>query len=1280
MAQFKGFRGLRTYNFVLQNDLRDLEQYLLDLETRVARLTPGEPISLFPPNPGQSNLALHAFTHVTKVDAVTGTDPIDVYHMLWRKRQEIYPDLAAAADISLTVRGSSTAQTGDIVRFYDASARESYAMNNSGLSSFGDATELARVNIKNSGIPQAIAPDDLDSATPVWWMRADDLDGIVAEGNTTSNVPERLTTNTVTAFTEGPAGSAPVTYRDKDGSNHVGGHASVEQRATATGICLSGNAAEGSGSYPTADVRFTGEFTVFIAYSHNGYTGGSALWAIGRGRSYGSNGSGGIAVPVNNADAFAFLATESTAATTIGTDDNFTGNGAKVFIMRRNSANAVKAFCTKNTGLPVEMGPTTVAGTVRFNGLFSGGGATVAGPIVGSAAPRIAEIIVFSGYISDSELLELYQWGAARYGLTALTSGGSGDLIHGYDATPAIVFTVDADGKTGIGVSLDPSIRLHIRDTVEQFRIEYDATHYASFTVDSAGNLTVSDTGTTPTTSFTNPVKITSTTTQLRLAYDADSFTDFTVGSTSHLNITPAESGNVGIEQASPAAKLHITHTAEQLRLDYDGVNYATFSMSPGDFATGTLNIDVFGSAPFVQFLDQVEIKSTGINQLVISYNSGNFASFSVSSSGTLTVNTFGSATFTEFIDPVKIVSTTNPQFTLLQDVSNLVTFFAETDGDLVITPSGSDVGINTSPSASLHVLKTTEQLRLGFDTSNYTSFTVSSAGALTIDSVGPSGTQLVTINDPLVVVNTADGSSPGVDIQGSADSIMLRMTGASGQASDYIRIRNSTTANVFRLTAAGGMIAPTSATAGSSFALISVAERETAGAATPAFLMDISSSVTAEPTLHTRWRNKAGTTIQDLDSTGILYKGPITSASRYWSKNDTATWSGFHTFDFGINIGTLGLIESDAPDGDIAFDLVQTNSMPSGDLFLLRNSADNKHILRIQANGHLILGYGTGLVTGLTNSLMSFAVNDTNGITYNCGVVGIISHGSAGTPSRLLGMGGGAGIISGAGVPSANFIYGSIGVGFSQHNSSSYSSKTLAGVVGHVSHDNTEGDLFPTTPDTSVSAGADLSVAGNWKHVSCLWANALVSAGLKGPALTNKPAISSGVKSTIPEISTSEAWGIYGNSVDELGLTGFGTGGPPTYYAAVAASNVGWMRCPWPRHGTRRTHFYMIPGSISESTGNLFGDVIFDDGAGSRADGLHEYIYDNDGSASTLSRAYILPQLAHNNDATGGAPSLGNVPGVGAGPNASASDGWIKIKIDNGTAYGLLVWMPYWL
>ncbi|MCP4128482.1 MAG: hypothetical protein GY753_15680, partial [Gammaproteobacteria bacterium] len=60
--------------------------------------------------------------------------------------------------------------------------------------------------------------------------------------------------------------------------------------------------------------------------------------------------------------------------------------------------------------------------------------------------------------------------------------------------------------------------------------------------------------------------------------------------------------------------------------------------------------------------------------------------------------------------------------------------FAAPTNGAII----EGDVGIGTrSPSAQLHVIETTEQLRLGYDATNYTSFTVGIGGELTVDTVG---------------------------------------------------------------------------------------------------------------------------------------------------------------------------------------------------------------------------------------------------------------------------------------------------------------------------------------------------------------------------------------------------------------------------------------------------------------------------------------------------------------------------------------------------------------
>lgn len=95
----------------------------------------------------------------------------------------------------------------------------------------------------------------------------------------------------------------------------------------------------------------------------------------------------------------------------------------------------------------------------------------------------------------------------------------------------------------------------------------------------------------------------------------------------------------------------------------------------------------------------------------------------------------------------------------------------------LRITAAG-NVGIGTaSPSAKLHVLGTTEQLRLGYDASNYWTSTVGSTGGLTLQGVGAggsltlqptagqnvninlSGTGDLAVNTNQLYVNTSSGS-----------------------------------------------------------------------------------------------------------------------------------------------------------------------------------------------------------------------------------------------------------------------------------------------------------------------------------------------------------------------------------------------------------------------------------------------------------------------------------------------------------------------------------------
>ena len=89
-----------------------------------------------------------------------------------------------------------------------------------------------------------------------------------------------------------------------------------------------------------------------------------------------------------------------------------------------------------------------------------------------------------------------------------------------------------------------------------------------------------------------------------------------------------------------------------------------------------------------------------------------------------------------------------------------------------VINNSGDfGLGVN-APSARVHIIKTTEQLRIGYDETNYLSATVDSSGNLTIDTTGG------TIKTPDVIENTVAGE--GIILK-SPDGTRYKITVANG-------------------------------------------------------------------------------------------------------------------------------------------------------------------------------------------------------------------------------------------------------------------------------------------------------------------------------------------------------------------------------------------------------------------------------------------------------------------------------------------------------------------
>jgi len=328
-------------------------------------------------------------------------------------------------------------------------------------------------------------------------------------------------------------------------------------------------------------------------------------------------------------------------------------------------------------------------------------------------------------------------------------SGNSDIVLESYTANP-IIFTnngtekmrIGSDGLIGIGVAA-PSTTLHIVTTTEQLRLGYNSSSYVSLTVDDEGRFTINPTG---------RVII-----PQRLTVDKS----LTVGTdTLFVDI---DASSIGIGTSTPIAKLHIVTTTEQLRLGYDAANYAYFNVGSNGRLTvsSTEDIRLYGDGDARLVANGDDVILSAADQIRLYTNNNPSESMVINSFGNVGIGTtaIGSARLVIF-------DTIGAQLRLTQGDTNHATFTVNDQGNLTIEPAGpytnfsnginvdsnslvverttDSVGIGTdSPSAKFHIVTTTEQLRLGYNATNYVSFTVDSSGLLTI---APSG-NTTTIN-----------------------------------------------------------------------------------------------------------------------------------------------------------------------------------------------------------------------------------------------------------------------------------------------------------------------------------------------------------------------------------------------------------------------------------------------------------------------------------------------------------------------------------------------------
>lgn len=110
----------------------------------------------------------------------------------------------------------------------------------------------------------------------------------------------------------------------------------------------------------------------------------------------------------------------------------------------------------------------------------------------------VAELLIWDELLSSGNQTTVEDYLKNKYNVAGGFSGGGGaPFTHLKDENDNIVTEFDEDGHLHIGGE-NPVSALDVTSINEQFRPGYDASNYASFTVDSSGNLTINLTGTTP--------------------------------------------------------------------------------------------------------------------------------------------------------------------------------------------------------------------------------------------------------------------------------------------------------------------------------------------------------------------------------------------------------------------------------------------------------------------------------------------------------------------------------------------------------------------------------------------------------------------------------------------------------------------------------------------------------------------------------------------------------------------------------------------------------------
>lgn len=333
----------------------------------------------------------------------------------------------------------------------------------------------------------------------------------------------------------------------------------------------------------------------------------------------------------------------------------------------------------------------------------------------------------------------------------------------------AAFFWDDSNNRLGIGITT-PNAKTEILSTTQQLRLSYNASTYVGMTVTSGSALDFY-TGALHRGSFSNGrwlateyggsnvpsfAGLTDTNTGLAL-WNSDKLSLMTGGN--HSLVIDA-SNNVGIGTSSPNGRLHVVGTADDQQLIVQGNGTQTANLQEWQNSSGTVLSSINANGVFSGSMNPGLTTGSVLFQSASGIAQDNAAFFWDDSTDRLGIGTSSPQRTLH----VGSASNSDVYMRVSGSVNNLegldiwhsygggdVYFdsrYAHANGDfyfrtqtagtpvnaLTIKGSGA-VGIGTtSPSVALHVVSTTETLRIGYDASNYTSMRTDSTGNFYID------------------------------------------------------------------------------------------------------------------------------------------------------------------------------------------------------------------------------------------------------------------------------------------------------------------------------------------------------------------------------------------------------------------------------------------------------------------------------------------------------------------------------------------------------------------